>query len=361
MALQRTRRPRIRSGRSLRSLGSPLNARPFGGLELLEAKMAKWRVMFFLVSLVVWATKVDVPVFAQVKTTDKKAQDMTGIEKLRQQDIAATLSRDPVALTDLWTDDAVRLSPGQPAEVGKKAIRESNERWSARPDFKVLSYVPETRDLTMLDGWAVEWGNFTGSYVESAGGEVKQIHGNRLMVLKRLPDGSWKYFRGMRASFAALAGQVPEAASAPARTDVGRQADLAAIKKLNQKDRASIEKLHQQDIAATLALDPVALTDLWTEDAVRLGLDQPADVGKEAIRKYYERLAAIPGFKVLSYVPETNHLTTMLDGWAVEWRYFSLSYVGSAGGEAKQVRGQVLGVLKRLPDGRWRGFRGMGV
>ena len=28
MALQRTRRPRIRSGRSLRSLGSPLNARP---------------------------------------------------------------------------------------------------------------------------------------------------------------------------------------------------------------------------------------------------------------------------------------------------------------------------------------------
>ncbi len=30
MALQRTRRPRIRSGRSLCSLGSPLNARPLG-------------------------------------------------------------------------------------------------------------------------------------------------------------------------------------------------------------------------------------------------------------------------------------------------------------------------------------------
>ena len=68
--------------------------------------------------------------------------------------------------------------PAQPAEVGKQAIRESNKRWSARPGFKVLSYVPETTDLTMLDGWAVEWGNFTGSYVESAGGEVKQIRGN---------------------------------------------------------------------------------------------------------------------------------------------------------------------------------------
>jgi hypothetical protein len=31
-SLQRTRRPSLRSGRSLRSLGSPLNRRPFGGL-----------------------------------------------------------------------------------------------------------------------------------------------------------------------------------------------------------------------------------------------------------------------------------------------------------------------------------------
>src|SRR5438552_15656540 len=169
--------------------------------------MAKLRVLFFLVSLVVWATKVDVPVFAQVQTTDKKAQDMAGIEKLRQQDIAATLSRDPVALTDLWTDDAVRLSPGHPAEVGKQAIRESNERWSARPGFKVLSYVPETADLTMLDGWAVGWRTFTGSYVESAGGEVKQIRGNRLMVLKRLPDGGWKGFRGMGVSVSCRTGR----------------------------------------------------------------------------------------------------------------------------------------------------------
>src|SRR5947199_6552675 len=111
--------------------------------------MAKLRVLFFLVSLVVWATKVDVPVFAQVQTTDKTAQDMAGIEKLRQRDIAATLSRDPVALTDLWTDDAVRLGPGQPAEVGKRAIRESNERWSVLPGVKGLGSVPATKAVTI--------------------------------------------------------------------------------------------------------------------------------------------------------------------------------------------------------------------
>jgi uncharacterized protein (TIGR02246 family) len=133
---------------------------------------------------------------ASARSDGGRAADLAAIEKLHQRDIAATLSRDPVALTDLWTDDAVRLGGGQ-AEVGKKAIRESNERQTARQGFKVLSYLPETKDLTILDGWAVEWRQFTASYVESPGGEAKQIRGTVLMVLKKLPDGSWKVFRGM--------------------------------------------------------------------------------------------------------------------------------------------------------------------
>ena len=279
--------------------------------------------------------------------------DLAAIEKFHQQDIAATLSRDPVALTDLWTDDAVRLGPGRPAEVGKQAIRESNERWSARPGVKVLTYVPETKDLTILDGWAVEWGYFTGSYVESPGGEPKEIRGTRLMVLKKLPDGSWKCFRGMGGPTltAPLAGQVVQGPAASAGSDRGgRDADLAAI-----------EKLHQQDIAATLSRDPVALTDLWTDDAVRLGPGPPAEVGKQAIRESNERQTANKSFKVLSYVPETKDLTFLDGGWAVEWRTYTASYVDSPGGEPKQVRGTVLGVYKKLSDGSWKAFRGMGT
>jgi ketosteroid isomerase-like protein len=89
----------------------------------------------------------------------------------------------------------VRLSPGQPAEVGKQAIRESNERWAARSDVKVLSYAPETQDLTITDGWAFEWAYFTGVFVES--GKETRIRGKRLMVLQKQPDGAWKCARGM--------------------------------------------------------------------------------------------------------------------------------------------------------------------
>jgi ketosteroid isomerase-like protein len=62
----------------------------------------------------------------------------------------------------------------------------------------VLSYVPEIKDFTFLDGgWAVEWRTFTASVVGSPGGEPKQVRGTVLLVLKKLPDGSWKCFRGM--------------------------------------------------------------------------------------------------------------------------------------------------------------------
>jgi ketosteroid isomerase-like protein len=281
--------------------------------------------------------------------------DRAAIEKLHQQDIAATLSRDPVALTDLWTDDAIRLAPGQPAEVGEQAIRESNQRWAARPGLKVLTFVPEIKDVTIWDGWAVEWGYFTASYVESPTGEPKQIRGARLRVLKKLTDGGWKCFREMGSPIAVvagvmtpLAGQVVQGPAASNGSDRGHDAD-----------RAAIEKLKWQDVAATVARDAVAMANLWADDAVRFGPDAPAHVGRQAIREANERSTASP-IKVLTFVPETKDLT-IWDGGAVEWRYNTASFVASPGGEPQQFRGTVLGVYKKLPDGSWRVFRAMGI
>jgi uncharacterized protein (TIGR02246 family) len=127
------------------------------------------------------------------------AQDMAEIEKFHRRDVTATVSRDTKALTELFTDDGVRLSQGESDDIGKEAIRATNERFkAATPELRVLSYVPETKDLTVTnDGWAFEWGYFTASYVESAGGEEKRVRGKRLMVLKKQPDGSWKCARLM--------------------------------------------------------------------------------------------------------------------------------------------------------------------
>ena len=312
--------------------------------------MATLRIVFLLVSLAVWAAVVDTPVLAQTQAT---AQDMAGIEKFRQQEIAATLARDPLALTDLWTDDAVRLVQGRPPEVGRAAIRASNERWSARTGARVLSYVPETKDFTTWDSWAVEWGYVTGSYVESPEGEPKKLSGTRLMILKKMPDGTWKCFRGMGGpSFTApLAGPVVEGPAASAgRTTGGTAADLAAI-----------EKLRQLDISSTLSRDPVALTASYADDAVRIGPLPPAEVGKEAIFASNQRQTANKNFKVLSYVPVPRDLTFLDGGWAVEWRQGSGSFVASADGAPIQSRGTALIVYKRMPDGTWSCFRAAGI
>jgi ketosteroid isomerase-like protein len=251
--------------------------------------------------------------------------DLAGIEKFHQRDIAATLSRDPVALTDLWTDDAVRLRSGQPPELGKKAIQESNQRWAALPSVKVVSY----------------------------GGEVKQIRGTRLMVLKKMRDGSWKCFRGMGGpTFTApLAGKVVEGPAASTGSVTGGSA----------ADSAGIEKLRQQDVAATFSRDPVSLTAYYTDDAVRLGPVPPAEVGKQVIFESNQRLTANKDFKVLSYVPEYKELIFLDGGWAVEWRPFTGSFITSPGGAPVHARGMVLIVYKKLPDGNWKCFRGAGI
>jgi ketosteroid isomerase-like protein len=60
-----------------------------------------------------------------------------------------------------------------------------------------LSFVPETKDLGIWDGGAVEWRYFTASYIASPGGGPTHVRGTALVVLKKLPDGSWKAFRAM--------------------------------------------------------------------------------------------------------------------------------------------------------------------
>jgi uncharacterized protein (TIGR02246 family) len=129
---------------------------------------------------------------------DARAQDMQAIERLHRQDVAATLSSDPAALAELFADDAVRLEQGEEAVIGKQAIRAADERnRAAHPNGRIVSYVPEIRDITVTDGWAFEWGYFTGSYKETPGTEEKRLRAKVLRVLKKQSDGTWRFARVM--------------------------------------------------------------------------------------------------------------------------------------------------------------------
>jgi uncharacterized protein (TIGR02246 family) len=122
------------------------------------------------------------------------AADLAAIEKLHKADVAATLTQDPSALTTLWSDDGVNLGFPGPPVVGIKAMKEAYEKFRADyPDFQVLKYAPEYKDVQVADGWAIEMIHGESKYKMSAKDNPVTVEGKSMRVLKRQSDGSWKF------------------------------------------------------------------------------------------------------------------------------------------------------------------------
>jgi uncharacterized protein (TIGR02246 family) len=127
---------------------------------------------------------------------DTHAADLAAIEKLHRADVEATLMQDPSLLINLWSDDCVKLGVPGPAIVGKKAMQEVYEKFRAdHPDFQVLKYAPDYKDVQVADGWAIEWVYYEATYKMSAKDSPVSMRRKDLRVLKRQSDGSWKFAR----------------------------------------------------------------------------------------------------------------------------------------------------------------------
>lgn len=123
---------------------------------------------------------------------------LTGIEKLHQLDRRVTLLNDPKALQQLWTDDAVRLAPDSPADVGKQAIYATDVRtWADAAEFAVISYKSDIRDVRVVNDWAFEWGLFDAGFRSASSKPVVSVHGKALRILHRESSGDWKFSRIM--------------------------------------------------------------------------------------------------------------------------------------------------------------------
>lgn len=137
-------------------------------------------------------------VFGSDPPNDPIASARAGIEKLHQQDVSATLAHDPQALADLFTDDGVLLEPDAAPLIGKPAILAANKKDVAEhPGTRIVSYQPSIKDLQILDGVAYEWNYFDASFKESEKSDTQHFRAKALRVLRRQPDGTWKFARVM--------------------------------------------------------------------------------------------------------------------------------------------------------------------
>jgi len=119
-----------------------------------------------------------------------------GIERLHQLDVETTLSDSADELAKLWDNDAVRIQAGTVPEVGKAVIYADDKRWEASSGRDhSLCYRPEIQNVQIAGEWAIEWGYF--SYKSSTNGKISTGRGKVMRVMKRQPDGSWKFARVM--------------------------------------------------------------------------------------------------------------------------------------------------------------------
>jgi len=154
-----------------------------------------------LITILVFVAGLGIGYFARStgigapKKADAHAADLAAIEKLHKADIEATLTQDTSAMTNLWSEDGVKIDvPGGPA-VGRKAMQEVYEKSRADyPEFQVLKYTNDVRDVQIVDGWAIEVGDSEATYKISAKDSPVNVPRTRGMrVLKRQSDGAWKF------------------------------------------------------------------------------------------------------------------------------------------------------------------------
>jgi ketosteroid isomerase-like protein len=135
---------------------------------------------------------------AQQTRIAKVNSAISGIEKLHQQDIAATVSSDVGQLVALWDNDGVLIGPGEKPLVGKAAIKTwLTENFAKAPSMQVLKYEPEVKNLEVAGELAYEWGYFTATQQAMPGDKPMSFRARFLRVLRLQSDGSWKFVRAM--------------------------------------------------------------------------------------------------------------------------------------------------------------------
>lgn len=127
---------------------------------------------------------------------DGSEADRAAIERLHEEDREATLSDSADQLAKLWDKDAVRFLVGRPAEIGAATIYADDKQWEMSAGREhTLCYDNEIQDVQIAGDWAFEWGYFSGKI--SKDNKVSIFYGKGMRVMKRQPDGTWRFARVM--------------------------------------------------------------------------------------------------------------------------------------------------------------------
>ena len=87
---------------------------------------------------------------------------------------------------------------GTPPIVGKAAFHDFVKQALAKsPAVKVVKYAPDIHDIQVAGNVAYEWGYFDTTQKSFEQQAPESLRAKLLRVMRRQPDGSWKFARVM--------------------------------------------------------------------------------------------------------------------------------------------------------------------
>jgi uncharacterized protein (TIGR02246 family) len=125
---------------------------------------------------------------------DQTRADEAAIRKMYQDWEEAVSRKDIAYLLNFITDDAVFMPPGQPLIRGKSQVealyKMSFDKFTMDQNFQI-------EEIQICGDWAFVWGIDSAVLTPLDGGPVVHGRGMGISILRRQPDGSWKFSRGI--------------------------------------------------------------------------------------------------------------------------------------------------------------------
>ena len=113
----------------------------------------------------------------------------------RQRHTDAVISGDVETIGSLYCEDAVLMSPNETTLYGRTEVKEFWQEYFEH--FKIVSITETEREVTMIDGWAVERTAYTIAIAPIKGGPRIRDDSRRFALWKREPDGTWRVSQSM--------------------------------------------------------------------------------------------------------------------------------------------------------------------
>ena len=125
-------------------------------------------------------------------TLNSRNEDIQAIRQLAADWRSGWLTGDADALLSLYADEPVLMPQGQPAVIGKDAIRPLYQAV-----FKEVAIKSEgtLMEVEVSGDWGYFWSTYKLTATPKAGGAPIKSEGKSLFIVKRVPGGAWKIAR----------------------------------------------------------------------------------------------------------------------------------------------------------------------